>query len=135
MSPFFGKRTDVVNRSVLKQRRVSSIKDSSTRWLGRQSRDRYVLEARKEGFRSRAAFKLCQIDDQYRLLKSGHRVVDLGAAPGGWSQVAVKRVGALGSGGGKVVSADLKNIEAIQGATIIKGDRGKMMILFEFNVP
>src|SRR5678816_2860413 len=65
---------------------------SSQRWLQRQLNDPYVAEARKRGYRSRAAFKLLQLDDQFRFLKSGARVIDLGAAPGGWTQVAVERV-------------------------------------------
>jgi 23S rRNA (uridine2552-2'-O)-methyltransferase len=69
---------------------------SSKRWLERQLNDPYVARAKREGFRSRAAFKLAEIDDKHRLLRTGARVVDLGAAPGGWSQVAAKRVGARG---------------------------------------
>src|SRR5215467_5653722 len=65
---------------------------SSQRWLQRQLNDPYVAEAKKRGYRSRAAFKLLQLDDQFRFLKPGARVVDLGAAPGGWTQVAVERV-------------------------------------------
>src|SRR6185369_13875227 len=65
---------------------------SSQRWLQRQLNDPYVAEAKKRGYRSRAAFKLLQLDDQFRFLKSGGRIVDLGAAPGGWAQVAVERV-------------------------------------------
>src|SRR6202008_3606576 len=64
---------------------------SSQRWLQRQLNDPYVTEAKKRGYRSRAAFKLLQIDDQFRFLKPGARIVDLGAAPGGWTQVAVER--------------------------------------------
>jgi hypothetical protein len=76
---------------------------SSTRWLERQLNDPYVAAAKREGFRSRSAFKLIEIDDKYRLLKPGDTVVDLGAAPGGWSQVAAARVEA-GEGGGRVVA-------------------------------
>jgi 23S rRNA (uridine2552-2'-O)-methyltransferase len=79
---------------------------SSQRWLERQLNDPYVAAAQREGWRSRAAFKLMEIDNKERLLKRGKRVVDLGAAPGGWSQVAAKRVGAL-EGGGQVVAIDL----------------------------
>ena len=67
---------------------------SSTLWLERQLNDPYVARAKREGFRSRAAYKLIEIDDKHRLLKDGMRVIDLGAAPGGWSQVAAKRVSA-----------------------------------------
>ena len=79
---------------------------SSKLWLERQLNDPYVARARDEGLRSRAAFKLIEIDDKHRLLKPGARVVDLGAAPGGWSQVAAKRTGA-GEGRGPVVAIDL----------------------------
>src|SRR6267154_5025777 len=75
---------------------------SSQRWLQRQLNDPYVAEARKRGYRSRAAFKLLQLDDQFRFLKPGARVVDLGAAPGGWTQVAVERV-KPGQSAGKVI--------------------------------
>src|SRR5712691_3470206 len=79
---------------------------SSKLWLERQLNDPYVERARREGFRSRAAFKLIEIDDKHRLLKPGARVVDLGAAPGGWSQVAAKRIHA-GEGRGRVVAIDI----------------------------
>jgi 23S rRNA (uridine2552-2'-O)-methyltransferase len=88
---------------------------ASTLWLERQLNDPYVARARLEGFRSRAAFKLIEIDDKYHLLKPGQRIVDLGAAPGGWSQVAAKRVGAA-EGKGHVVGIDLLHIDAIAGA-------------------
>ena len=77
-------------------------KSSSTKWLQRQLNDPYVSAARREGYRSRAAYKLLGLDEKFRFLKAGQKVVDLGAAPGGWSQVAVDRVGR----GGKVVAAD-----------------------------
>src|SRR5678809_420252 len=76
---------------------------SQKRWLERQLNDPYVARARREGLRSRAAFKLIEIDDKHRVLKPGGRVVDLGAAPGGWSEIAAKRVGAT-EGKGKVVA-------------------------------
>src|SRR5215470_4299113 len=79
---------------------------SSKLWLERQLNDPYVARAKREGLRSRAAFKLQEIDDKYKLLRSGMAVVDLGAAPGGWSQIAAARVGAL-DGEGKVVAIDL----------------------------
>lgn len=87
---------------------------SSKLWLERQLNDPYVARAKREGFRSRAAFKLIEIDDKHRLLKPGARVVDLGAAPGGWSQVAAKRVGAA-EGKGKVVAIDLLDMPTIPG--------------------
>jgi 23S rRNA (uridine2552-2'-O)-methyltransferase len=88
---------------------------SSTLWLERQLNDPYVARAQHEGYRSRAAFKLLEIDDKYRLLKAGQRIVDLGAAPGGWSQVAAKRVAAA-EGKGRVVGIDLLDIDPIPGA-------------------
>ena len=77
------------------------IKASSRRWLERQLNDPYVRRSKAEGYRSRAAYKLIEIDDRHKLLKPGMRVVDLGCAPGGWCQVAVARVNALGERGGK----------------------------------
>jgi 23S rRNA (uridine2552-2'-O)-methyltransferase len=94
---------------------------SSQRWLQRQLNDPYVAEAKKRGYRSRAAFKLLQIDDQFHFLKPGGRVVDLGAAPGGWTQVAVERV-KPGKGGGVVVGLDLTPIEPVAGATVLAKD-------------
>ena len=98
---------------------------SSQRWLQRQLNDPYVAEAKKRGYRSRAAFKLLQLDDQFRFLKPGARVVDLGAAPGGWTQVAVERVKpgqGGGKGGGVVVGLDLTPVEPIAGATVLAKD-------------
>ncbi|HIJ62121.1 MAG TPA: RlmE family RNA methyltransferase [Rhodospirillaceae bacterium] len=89
---------------------------SSTRWLQRQLNDPYVAEARRLGFRSRAAFKLQQLDDRFHILRRGVRVVDLGAAPGGWTQVAVERVKALEPGGGKVVGIDIADWTPVPGA-------------------
>jgi 23S rRNA (uridine2552-2'-O)-methyltransferase len=95
---------------------------SSTRWLERQLNDPYVARARAEGYRSRAAFKLVEIDDRFGFLKPGGRVVDLGAAPGGWTQVAVARTNALGEKNGRpvgrVLGIDLQPIEAIPGAEL-----------------
>ncbi len=85
---------------------------SSSRWLERQLNDPYVAEARRLGFRSRSAFKLIELDEQYHLLKKNAVIVDLGAAPGGWAQVAVDRVGS----GGTVVGIDLQEIDPIPGA-------------------
>ena len=85
------------------------------RWLERQLNDPYVARAKREGMRSRAAYKLVEIDDKHRLLKPGAKVVDLGAAPGGWSQVAAKRVGA-GEGRGRVVAIDLLDMPPIPGS-------------------
>ncbi len=94
---------------------------SSQRWLQRQLNDPYVAEAKKRGYRSRAAFKLLQIDDQFHFLKPGARVVDLGAAPGGWTQVAVERTRPERSGG-VVVGIDLTPVEPIAGATVLAKD-------------
>jgi 23S rRNA (uridine2552-2'-O)-methyltransferase len=94
---------------------------SQNRWLERQLNDPYVLRAKREGFRSRAAFKLIEIDEKYKILKPGQRVVDLGAAPGGWSQVAAKKVGSL-TGKGRVVGIDLLPIETLPGITFIEQD-------------
>jgi 23S rRNA (uridine2552-2'-O)-methyltransferase len=96
-------------------------KNSSTLWLERQLNDPYVAEAKTRGLRSRAAFKLMQIDDRYKLLKPGDSVVDLGAAPGGWTQVAVDRVGAL-KGKGRVLAVDILGMEPMQGAEIMMLD-------------
>jgi 23S rRNA (uridine2552-2'-O)-methyltransferase len=97
-------------------------KISSTRWLARQLNDPYVIEARRQGYRSRAAFKLIELNDRFRFLAPGARVVDLGAAPGGWTQVAVKRVGAEAAGGGRVIAVDIAEMVPVAGATVLHGD-------------
>jgi 23S rRNA (uridine2552-2'-O)-methyltransferase len=94
---------------------------SSKIWLERQLNDPYVARAKREGFRSRAAFKVIEIDDKHRFLKAGARVVDLGAAPGGWSQVAAQRV-AAGDGKGRVVAIDILAMDSIPGVEILKLD-------------
>ncbi|MDC1198943.1 RlmE family RNA methyltransferase, partial [bacterium] len=90
---------------------------SSTRWLQRQLNDPYVHAAKKDGYRGRAAYKLIEIDDKYRFLTAGKRVVDLGCAPGGWLQVAVKRVNALGEKSGRrqgfILGVDLQEMEPL----------------------
>ncbi len=95
---------------------------SSTLWLERQLNDPYVKQAQVEGYRGRAAFKIRDLDDKYRFLVPGARVVDLGCAPGGWCQIAVKRVNALGEKGGKavgrVIGLDLQEVEPIAGAEL-----------------
>ena len=97
-------------------------KTSSTRWLQRQLNDPYVKRAQAEGYRGRAAFKILELDDKYRFLVPGARIVDLGCAPGGWMQVAVKRVNALGEKQGKrigtVLGVDLQEVEPLAGAEI-----------------
>ena len=94
---------------------------SSKLWLERQLNDPYVAQAKREGLRSRAAFKLIEIDDKYHFLKPGITVVDLGAAPGGWSQIAAKRVGAA-NGKGKVVAIDLLEMPEIPGVSFAQLD-------------
>ncbi len=91
---------------------------SSRTWLERQLNDPYVIRAKREGFRSRAAFKLIEIDDKHHLLKPGAKVADLGAAPGGWSQVAAKRVGARG----RVVGIDILEMDEIPGVAFAQID-------------
>jgi 23S rRNA (uridine2552-2'-O)-methyltransferase len=95
---------------------------SSTLWLERQLNDPYVIRAKKEGYRGRAAYKILELDDRYGFLKPGARVVDLGCAPGGWCQVAVARVNALGQSPkkpvGTVLGVDLQEVEPISGAEI-----------------
>jgi len=95
---------------------------SSSLWLQRQLKDPYVLRAQREGLRSRAAFKLIELDDRFHVLKRGGRVVDLGAAPGGWSLVAAERVAAGQSGGGHIVAIDLQEIEPIVGVDFLHLD-------------
>ena len=87
---------------------------SSTLWLQRQLNDPYVAQAKRDGYRSRAAYKLIEIDERYHILKPGLRVLDLGAAPGGWSQVAAKKVG-VAAGRGKIVGIDLLPIDPLAG--------------------
>ncbi len=99
---------------------------SSTRWLQRQLNDPYVKRAQTEGYRGRAAFKILELDDKFRFLVPGARVVDLGCAPGGWLQVAVKRVNALNEKSGKavgtVLGVDLQEVEPVAGAEIYQLD-------------
>jgi 23S rRNA (uridine2552-2'-O)-methyltransferase len=94
---------------------------SSKLWLERQLNDPYVAQAKRDGYRSRAAYKLLEIDDKYHVLKPGMTVVDLGAAPGGWSQIAARRVGA-DNGKGKVVAIDLLEMPEIPGVTFAQLD-------------
>src|SRR5216684_3690346 len=94
---------------------------SSKLWLERQLNDPYVAQAKRDGLRSRAAYKLIEIDDKYHFLKSGITVVDLGAAPGGWSQIAAKRVGAA-DGRGKVIAIDLLEMPEIPGVSFAQVD-------------
>jgi len=91
---------------------------SSRAWLTRQISDPYVERAKREGFRSRAAFKLAEIDDRYKLLKPGARVVDLGAAPGGWSEIAARRVGDKG----RVIALDILDMKPVAGVEFLQLD-------------
>lgn len=91
---------------------------SSSRWLERQLNDPYVREARTKGYRSRAAFKLIELDAKFHFLRKGARVLDMGAAPGGWTQVAVARVGETG----RVVAADILDMEPLAGAVVLRCD-------------
>ncbi len=88
----------------------------SQRWLARQLNDPYVAAAKQQGFRSRAAFKLAELDERFRLIRRGALVVDLGAAPGGWTQIAVQR------GAGRVVGVDLLVVDPVPGAVMLQGD-------------
>ncbi len=115
-----GQRQLKVRLKTAKQRTASS-----QRWLERQLNDPYVAAARREGYRSRSAFKLIEIDDKHHLLKPGARVVDLGAAPGGWSQVAAERVRSAAvprQNAGQVVAIDLLEMEPIPGVEFIHLD-------------
>jgi len=91
---------------------------SSRAWLERQLKDPYVARAKREGFRSRAAYKLVEIDDKYKVLKAGARVVDLGAAPGGWSEIAARRVGPKG----RVIALDILEMKPLPGVEFLKLD-------------
>jgi 23S rRNA (uridine2552-2'-O)-methyltransferase len=108
----------VTRAAAVKVRSARRRKPSSTEWLSRQLNDPYVAEAQRLGYRSRAAFKLIELDERFRLLLPGRRVVDLGCAPGGWTQVAVERIGARGV----VVGVDLAETAAIAGAAILRAD-------------
>lgn len=104
-----------------KKKRVKSAKgrkSGSTRWLQRQLNDPYVNRAQKEGYRSRAVYKLMEIDDKFKLLKPGMSVIDLGAAPGGWLQLAHERM----KGKGHIIGVDLLEIDAMDGVDFFQGD-------------
>ncbi len=105
----------------VKVRTAKGRKTSSTRWLERQLNDPYVAEARRLGLRSRAAFKLIQIDDRFGLLGPGKRVVDLGAAPGGWSAVAAERI-RTGRATGQLIAVDIGGMDPLPGATVLRLD-------------
>jgi len=98
---------------------------SNKAWLRRHVSDPYVRKAKEQGYRSRAAFKLLELDEREKLLRPGMTVVDLGAAPGGWAQVAAKKV----APGGRVIAIDLLEIAPISGVTVLRGDfRGKVLL-------
>ena len=97
-------------------RTTSGRTPASQRWLTRQLNDPYVQAAQKQGWRSRAAFKLIELDERFRLIRAGARVIDLGAAPGGWTQAALRR------GAGQVVALDLLPIDPVPGADLVQGD-------------
>lgn len=109
-------RTEAVRVKTANKRSLAS-----TLWLQRQLNDPYVAEAQKRGYRSRAAFKLLQLDEKFNLLGAGKRVVDLGAAPGGWTQVAVERVKPQ-NGKGQVVGLDILEMEDVPGAHTFQAD-------------
>ncbi len=103
-------------RPLAKRVQDKTKKPSSRAWIERQINDPYVQQARDEGWRARAAFKLAELDDRFHLIKRGARVIDLGAAPGGWAQVALKR------GAARVVGVDLLPVDPLAGATFLVGD-------------
>ena len=111
-----GEGSGGTRKLAVRVRTAKGRKIASTRWLQRQLNDPYVDEAKRRGYRSRAAFKLAEIDDKYRLLKPSMIVVDLGAAPGGWSQIAAQRV-QLMAGKGRVIALDLAEFEPVSGVT------------------
>ena len=104
-----------------KVRSAKGRKLSSTRWLQRQLNDPYVAEAKRMGYPSRAAFKLVELDEKFKFLKPGKRVVDLGAAPGGWTMVAVEKV-ITNKKRGKVVALDINEMDDVAGATVLQHD-------------
>ena len=119
--PGLGKTTGPSGRGLsIRVKTAKKRTSSSTWWLGRQLNDPYVLEAKKLGYRSRAAFKLLQLDEKFHFLKPGARVVDLGAAPGGWTQIAADKV--LKSGKGKVVGIDILPMDPVPGSITLHLD-------------
>lgn len=110
------------HRAKVKVRTARGRTVGQARWLQRQLNDPYVSAAKTQGYRSRAAFKLIELDEKHNLLKPGMRVVDLGAAPGGWTQVAVKRVKSEEGKGGFVLGVDINPVDPIPGATLMQQD-------------
>ena len=105
----------------VKVKKAGKLKHSSQLWLERQLNDPYVKRAREMGYRSRAAFKLEEMDDRYKFLKPGQRLVDLGCAPGGWCQIAAARIG-LDKGKGRIVGIDLLPVDPIPGVDLVEMD-------------
>ena len=105
-----------------KATRNKKLKPSSARWMDRQQRDEYVKSAHRDGYRSRAAYKLIELDEKFGIFRSGQKVVDLGAAPGSWTQVATSRVNYGNHDTGEVISVDINPITPIRGATILQLD-------------
>jgi 23S rRNA (uridine2552-2'-O)-methyltransferase len=116
-----GETSGGTRRLAVRVKTAKGRKIASTRWLQRQLNDPYVEEAKRRGYRSRAAFKLTEIDDRYRFLKPGMVVLDLGAAPGGWSQIAAERVGSA-VGKGQVLAVDVSPIEPLPGIEVLTQD-------------
>lgn len=116
--PGSGRDTGGARRMKVRVKTGKGRTPSQKAWLERQLNDPYVAEAKRRGYRSRAAFKLEEIDDKYRFLKPGGRIVDLGSAPGGWSQVAAARVGEAGW----VIAIDMHGMEALAGVTVFHKD-------------
>ncbi|NRA87692.1 MAG: RlmE family RNA methyltransferase, partial [Rhizobiales bacterium] len=114
--PSKGSRELHVKVKTAKGRRLSS-----KLWLERQLNDPYIVKAKKEGYRSRATFKLSEINEKYRLLQKGMNIIDLGCAPGGWLQYASNKIG-LDKGKGSLIGIDLQEVEPVAGCTIIQGD-------------
>lgn len=106
----------------IKVKTAKGRKVSSTRWLQRQLNDPFVQMAKLEGYRSRAAYKIIEINDKFKIFKKGQIVIDLGAAPGGWSQVAAQKISAGQAWGGKVLAIDLLKMDPISGVTIWQQD-------------
>ena len=116
-----GRAPTTARHAAVRVRTAGTRKPSSTQWLERQLNDPYVSEARRLGYRSRAAFKLLQLDDRFHFLKPGARVVDLGSAPGGWAQVAAARIKAE-AGRGRIVGIDVLPTDPVPGATLLQLD-------------
>ena len=116
-----GKSKGPAPRALKVKVKKKGVKNSSRRWIERQLSDPYVHKARAEGYRSRAAYKLIEMDERYKLLKRGQKIIDLGAAPGGWCQVAVQKVGSTDSSPA-VVGIDYLPMDAVPGTTVLEMD-------------